>query len=459
MIHLTLPSPQVVERVLEVFMDIGHIILGFLATVFGLAAAYFYARAQKLSGTHELLDRSEKVLVETLAKKDAEIEARIKAESEVQFIKKQMADWEKTKDEHLKAAKASMLETASQLSNKLLDDHKRESKLANEEREKNIKQTTEEMMKNFKVVSETMSNLHERVNTQENKSEIIHRSLLSPSGAGNLSEITLANIFKSSGLIENLDYKIQHYINAAEGGLKPDAIVYLPGNSVMVIDSKASKFFTDLGMEKNPDKTKELEAQLKNTMNNHLKDLVKRDYKTAIDEDLKKADKIGKVNHVVMLMFLPSESALEKLRNIDSGFEERAWKEQIIPVGPAGLVNALLQAKLMISNFRQDQNTQVIINEVKNLIGSIAKLQDLSSGIGKSIKSAFDKYDKFAASFNGNFLSKAKKLGALGISAPKDKDLPRLERYQIVSSDSLIEVEAEENEEEKEMIRLEGGGN
>jgi DNA recombination protein RmuC len=357
----------------------------------------------------------------------------------IETITQEMEDWKKTKEQHIEITKASMLEVSNQLSNKLLDDHKRETETAKKENEKVVKETTEELHKKFQNVFESMSTLTDKVNKSTNTTDLIRNSLLSPSGAGNLSEITLSNIFKASNLIENIDYQMQYHVAASEdaGRLRPDAMVFLPNKNALVIDSKASKFFVEIEQANEDDKVM-LSESLKKTMNKHLNDLISRDYKQAVERQLSDVT-------ATTLMFLPTEAALEKLRAIDPNFVEKAWKERIFPVGPTGLLNLLLQSRLLISNAKQEKNYELILNEVRDLINSVVKLNELASAMGKGLSGVFKKYDEFAASFNRNFLSKAKRIDKLGANVPKIKEVKQLERFSIDARDyKQIDAEFEE---------------
>jgi DNA recombination protein RmuC len=365
------------------------------------------------------------------------------AGQENQHLQQQMADWDKAREEFLTITKASVSEVGAKLSSKLLDDHKREAEQAKDDNEKRVRKTTEELNTKFQNVFESMKSLNDQVKENRETVEVVHQSLLNPSGAGALSEITLENIFKNSHLIAGQDYNMQHYISAESGGLKPDAVVYLPGDNVMVVDSKASKFFLELGKAETDEDATRLEGQLKNSMNNHLKDLIKRDYKQAIEAQLSADDRKANSAFTTVFMFLPTEAALENLRHIDPKFMENAWKERIMPVGPTGLINALLQAEIIIANAKQQDNTQHIVTEVQALLGSVATMHNHADGLGKNLKQALKKYDSFAGSFNTSFMSKTRKLEKLGVTNPKTQKIQPLERSQIIDSLPLVQGEAE----------------
>lgn len=449
-------------------MFIAYIIAGcfFASTAFFLT---LWQRAKQISTEQqtrnhylsEQLERSEEKRQQLTDALEEQRQARQQAETNVKLMQQQielserrMTDWEKTKQEHLEAAKASVLKAGSEMSSKLLDDHKREAEAAKKDSEKRIKETTTTLQQQFQTVFESMRSLNDQVQESKQTVDVVRRSLLSPSGAGALAEITLENILKNSGLVKEQDYMMQYWIRGNEAsehkGLKPDAIVMLPGDHLFVIDSKSSSYFQKLGEvgENDIETRKQHEATLKRSMQLHLQDLVKKDYKEAIEQQLRQSGRpTTQKQHITVLMFLPTETALETLRRVDSDFYNKASQSHIIPVGPSGLINMLQQARMMITNARQSENTAHIINEVKLLLASVAKLHDLADNMGKSIKSSFKRYDAFAKSFNGNFLIKTRKLNSLGITAPRGLEAKKLERYQLIENSHMIEGESEEIEE------------
>ncbi len=405
---------------------------------------------QKLEELLKKQSEEVKILTNQKAELNQELEL---AKQKLDLMLKQVEDWKKDQEQYLELTRGSILKAGSELSSKLLDDHKRENEDNAKKNAKELEETTKNLHEQFKTVFESMHLLHSKIG----KVEIIERALLNPQGAGSLAEITLENILKASGLIENQDYYLQYHLKGEEQNiLRPDAVIFLPQNQAIIIDSKASKFFTELGYlnldnqendEQKNEQKKKIEVLLKQTMQNHLKALTTRNYKSSMIEHLQKLKNSNQNFMVTVMMFLPTEVTLEKFRNIDRSFEEKAWQNNIILVGPAGLVNALLQAKQAIFIAKQNENSAMIVAEVKKLLTAIANFRNLSESLGKTIKSSFEKYDKFAASFNSNFLSKVKKLEHYGVNSQNDKHIERLERYQVISAQNLIEAEVEVTEE------------
>ncbi len=362
----------------------------------------------------------------------------------------QLQEWEKLKEQSIENAKAAIFEVGHKLSNQLIAEHKRESETHKEEAQKQFKNTTENLYKDFSKLTDTISSLKEQVTSAQNTTNVVYKALLAPNTAGNLAEITLENILKSSNLIPNIDYQMQYSITDQDSNrLRPDAVIFLPGDNILVIDSKASKFFLELGETNNAETAAQIKQKLKTTMRNHLKTLFSKDYSQAVATHLKHK----KIKHISTVMFLPTETALEQLQNIDNQLIVDAWQNNIFPAGPVGLVNILAHSKFQITEERKNENYHAIIDEVGSLMYNLSNLVTFAKKLGSNIYNSVNYFDKFAASFNSKIISKAKNLEKLGINVKSNKQIPEMiERYQVISGNkfTMIEGETSEGEEKDE---------
>jgi DNA recombination protein RmuC len=223
----------------------------------------------------------------------------------------------------------------------------------------------------------------------------------------------------------------------------------------MVIDSKASKFFTELAKEHLGEEEQILNEKLKATMRTHLKDIIVKDYKEAVRKHLTKIRGTSNISNISTVMFLPSETALEKLQMIDKDFLYKAWENGVYPAGPVGIINILAHAKFQIIEEKQAENHLLINEEVRKLLSSISTLHDYMRKIGSSIHSAASNFDKMAASFNNNLLPKVRNLNRLGVDSKQNKTVPLyLDRYHIISA-TMVENEQKTPEEILELEDLE----
>ncbi len=417
-----------------------------VATILGLGLVYSFYKNARLSIQLDFLkqlSQEEKNKNNLLEVQKIEYIKRIEQLlSQTKYQESLINEFNKIKADSNDATKAALFELGNQLSKQLIEIHKKENQEAREFSEKSIKETSSRFNAEFERIVSMVGSLSKEVSLSKDTVDIIKNSLLSPSGAGSLAEITLENILKASGLRTGLDFIMQYSaVDEEHSSFRPDAVVFLPSNKLMVVDAKASKFLVE-----DQDDLKNLAR----TMNNHLKSLSGKSYADVVRKNIE--NKGYSLANIVTLMFLPSEHAIEKLIDADSDFMNKAWKANIFPVGPAGLMNMLSFAKFQISEQMMMHNHLQIIEEVKKLMSSVGLMAEHSSKLGNSISSAVTHYDKFAASFNRNFLSKARKLNKMGIDGGLKKDQESLQRIQVfVTKSELIEIETETEIEVKEL--------
>ena len=361
----------------------------------------------------------------------------------------QQKSWEAAKAESLSHAKAAVLTTAQEVSSKLIADHQRETLAAKKQSEEHIKKTTEGLAKQFGDVAKTVASLQERDTETRQRLETVWRALSSPAGAADYSEMGLENALSSFGLVRERDFKIQHTIDDPSQGrrLRPDAIVFLPNERVLVIDAKASKFLLELAEAEGTDREAVAYGNLARTMDTHLKDLVGRDYKGAIEESWRATGRANGILHVTSVMYLPNEGAIEKLGRANPAFVQKARKQGIILAGPAGLDSIIGLASVLIDVGRQAESQEQIIEATGGLLESIGVVVGHVGGMGRGIKTVAQNYANLSASINSRLLPRAKKLGEYGVRPAKNKKLPEpLPAYKVedVASPTLIEGEAEE---------------
>ena len=378
--------------------------------------------------------------------RDAALTAEAAAARELAVMRQRLGDFERLKEESLKSNQAAVLETAQQVSSKLLADHKRENEEAKKAGEELVRQTTEQLFQRFEHVTHAVAQLKGEIGVSGQQLDTLWRALTSPGGSGYFAEIGLANTLKSFGLVEGRDYVLQHTTEDAVTGrrLRPDAVVFLPGDSVMVIDCKASKFLVEIAQAVGDEAAAAAAQQnLARTMNQHLKALAEKDYRSAVAASFRDAGRGEAITRILSVMYLPNEGTLERLHLADPDFVVKAARHQIIPVGPAGLAGFIGFASVEISLIRQIENQQEIVRGTEMLLDNLATALAHAAAVGRGIKGAADAYDRFSRSVNGRLLGRSRKLAELGLRP--GKPLPgNLPSYRVDVLDSIIEGESEE---------------
>ena len=364
----------------------------------------------------------------------------------VEETESRMADWEAAKQQNIEAAKAATLESANILSSKLLADHKREAEEVKKTSEEEVEKTSEKLQKEFTEVVKSVASLNDQVSKNQDTLGTVWNALTNPAGVGYYSEISLENTLKSFGLQPDLDFHMRRKMAESETGGKliPDAVVFLPGDSLLVIDSKASKFFLELADAADTQGEEQAYQNLANSMRQHLRGLAGKDYQTAIKRDYKQSGRGDEVARILSIMYLPNEAALEKLSHADADFSQKAADANIIPAGPVSLSAIIGFASAEIDLGRQAANQEKIVSAVQSLLEAFEVAMRAAEKTGNSIKAAAENYKKMAGSINSRLLPRAQSLVKLGVKPSSNKDLPRaLKSWQVVASDAPDVIEGE----------------
>lgn len=339
----------------------------------------------------------------------------------------------------------------SGLSEELIKKNNQQQDNFSKKQQEEIEKTIKTLNEKFTNVITKVSSLDDDVKKTFNDINITKNALLNPGQAGRMAEVTLENILKASGLKEKNtikdagDFIMQsHFFDQQKGGKRPDAMVFLPKDHILIIDSKSSSHFLELqqDLDENDAKNqKEIEGKIKESMKRHLEELKKRNYANAKSSELEIKDfaNNNKVPVINTIMFIQTEKMLETLRKIDPNFERKALEVKIQILSPAGLINVLYQAKSLIDNVRQEQNVEILKIEIRKLIESIGTMIKRSSDMGNSIAKSLDIYNKFVGTFNSRFLPRVVNMNKLGIDIGDNKNIEKLKKISL--DGDLIEAE------------------
>tara|TARA_B110000259_G_scaffold188471_1_gene247840 strand:+ start:3615 stop:5030 length:1416 start_codon:yes stop_codon:yes gene_type:complete len=342
-----------------------------------------------------------------------------------------------------------------QLSEELIRKNREDQEKFSQKQAEEIKKITENLFQNFESITNKVSSLDDDVRKSIDDINLTKNALLNPGGAGRTSEITLENILKSSGLQKKRnsdstgDYILQsHFSDSSNNSKRPDALIFLPDNHILIIDSKSSSHFLELQKtknENNQEQTKEVESKLRDRMNNHLSDLKKRSYAKSKLEDWDLKNIFGKnVEPIISTaMFLQSEKMLDIIREISPNFEQKTLDEKIWLIGPIGLINLLNQSKFIINHKKQEKNIDNLRVEVKKMIESVGIILTKSQDVGKNLYRSMRSFNEFATSFNGNFLKKISNMNELGIEFDRKHFKELIKKYDINSTQNVIELDEE----------------
>ncbi|MCK5456262.1 MAG: DNA recombination protein RmuC, partial [Melioribacteraceae bacterium] len=234
------------------------------------------------------------------------------------------------------------------------------------------------------------------------------------------------------------EYETQLSFNDEAGKRKrPDAIVHLPNNKDVIIDSKVSIVAYQNYHKANSDVEREgfLKEHLM-SIKTHVKGLSLKNY--ADIEEIKTLDYV--------LMFIPIESAFMLAMENDRELFSNAFEKNIVIVTPSTLLVTLKTIQNIWRYEKQNKHAQEIAKKAGDLHTKFVNFTDSLIEIGTNLGRATKSYD---TAFNrlktakGNLISQAQKLKELGVKSKKELSTDLLDT---IEDNELLEIGSDKDE-------------
>lgn len=221
-----------------------------------------------------------------------------------------------------------------------------------------------------------------------------------PKARGRWGEQQLKNVLEQCGLAEHTDFVTEHSIETEDGRLRPDAIVRIPGNKQLVIDAKVSlNAYQDAFEADDEGLRKGFLDQHAASMRNHIQTLGAKSYQSQFE---------NAPDYV--LMFVPGEHFIAAALEHDSNLWEYAFERRVLLASPTNLVAI---ARTIAQVWQQEglaKEAREIGKLASDLYDSLAKTQDDLLKTGVHLGRAVNSFNDFARTYEGNVLSRARRL-------------------------------------------------
>ena len=239
--------------------------------------------------------------------------------------------------------------------------------------------------------------------------ESLASALRSNSTRGVWGETQLRNVVQAAGLIERVDFDLQHSVSSDSGAGRPDMVVHLPGGKNIAVDAKVP-FTAYLEASQIPvTATGEEGARREALLKQHVKAL-----RAHIDTLAGKAYWAGlDASPELVIAFIPSESLVSSALNADPGIMDYAFGKRVALASPVTLWSVL---KTIAFSWQQDVLTdqaKTLFDLSKELYQRLATLSEHADKLRRSIDSTVNSYNQFANSLETRVLVTARKLSAL----------------------------------------------
>lgn len=277
-----------------------------------------------------------------------------------------------------------------------------------------VEETYDKESKQRFSLEEKVKELVEQTNKVSNEANNLAAALKSQvKKQGNWGEMILESILQKSGLVKDREYFLQQTIKDEEGkSLRPDVLVKLPDNRIIIIDSKVSLVAYDRFS------SSETAEEQKIHLAEHLKSIYAH-----IDElHDKQYDNLESSLDFTM-MFIPIEPSYLIAIQTDQDLWAYAYSKRILLISPTNLIACL---KLMADLWKremQSKNAVEIVKRGEMLYEKFVTFASTLEDVGKHIHRAQQSYTAAVGQLNtgnGHLVGQALKLRSLGLKSSKE---------------------------------------
>ncbi|GAB3582777.1 DNA recombination protein RmuC [Calidifontibacter terrae] len=232
-------------------------------------------------------------------------------------------------------------------------------------------------------------------------------ALKSSNVSGAWGEVQLRRVLEHSGMLPRCDFEEQVRAVSRHGAdIRPDVVVRLPGDKVIVIDAKApiQHFLAAQSEDLDEGERRRLLRTHAAALRGHVEALAAKDYWSGFSHAPE-----------VVLCFVPSEAVLAAAARSDADLLDRALARNVVVVSPGSLL-ATLQATALV--WRQDSlesGAAELLTLGRELYERLGTLGRHTQRMGDQLRKSVETYNALVGTLESRVFVSARRIEELGM--------------------------------------------
>ena len=263
-------------------------------------------------------------------------------------------------------------------------------------------------------VTQTIS---KQIDSLNQTTSALQSALKSSSARGAWGEQQLRNVIELAGMLPYCDFLEQTTVTSNDKTQRPDAVIKLPNDGCVVIDSK-TPLDAYLRAQETSDAT--LHQQL---LNEHAKALAGHAKVLADKKYFQQFDRTPEDT----IMFIPGESFLADALRADASLLEVAMRSRVLIASPVNLLALLLAVAKGWQAFQIAENAEKIAAIGRELYERVDIVLESVEKTGRGLESAISAYNKMVGSIEGRMLSTLRKFKDVGVTSSELTEISNIE--------------------------------
>ncbi len=263
-------------------------------------------------------------------------------------------------------------------------------------------------------LAQMVRQLGDGVGTLRQETGNLVSALKRPATRGAWGEIQLRNVVEMAGMVSHCDFVEQSTIETAEGQLRPDMLVRLPGGKLVVVDSKVPLDAYLSALEASAEGERELHsARHARQTREHITKLASKGYQRQFDSTPE-----------FVVMFVPSDGIYQAALAQDPSLIEYGVQQQVLMATPTTLIGLLWAVHY---GWRQEliaESAREIADSARELHRRLGRFVEPLGKIGRQLDSAVSAYNEAVGSFDHRVIPQLRRIESAGASSGREALAP-----------------------------------
>lgn len=226
-----------------------------------------------------------------------------------------------------------------------------------------------------------------------------------PKARGRWGEQQLRNVLETCGLSEHADFQTEVSVDSAEGRLRPDVIIRVPGGRNLVIDAKVSLNAYQDAFEAAEDMQRQAAlAAHAAAMKAHVNTLGQKAYQDQFED-----------TPDYVIMFVPGEHFLSAALEQDADLWDFAFAKRVLLATPTNLIAIARTVSAVWKQEKMAGQAREIAELGKELYARLSTMGGHVGRMGKNLDTAVSAYNALVGSLESQVLTQAKRFEELNI--------------------------------------------
>lgn len=296
--------------------------------------------------------------------------------------------------------------------------------------ERHVGELERERVEQYGRLGAQLAAVHQSGEALRDQTAALAGALRSPNVRGAWGEVQLKRVVEHAGMLERVDFDTQAAgTNRAGEGVRPDAVIHLPGGKHVVVDAKAplAAFLHASaapggvgGARHHADRVAEAAHEHARALRGHVDALAAKQYWTAFQPSPE-----------IVVCFVPGESFLAAACEADPTLLEYAMGRRVVLATPTTLLALLRTVALTWQQAALTDGARELFDLGRELHARLGTLGEHTGKLGRTLGRAVEDYNKMVAALETRVLVSARRMGELDLTdttidvvAPLDQ-LPR----------------------------------